>query len=73
MKNYALNNDIKSGLFNNNKLKIYKGSVSGFSIEVEDEEMNSVESYLYDNDSDRDVDIKELTSHIFSNFLKMNL
>jgi hypothetical protein len=70
MKNYALNNDIKSGVFNNGKLKIYRGIVGGFSIEVENEELNSIDSYMYEIEGDRDSDILELTSKMLVTFLK---
>jgi|LakMenE18May11ns_1017448.scaffolds.fasta_scaffold8495729_1 hypothetical protein len=62
MKNFALTNDWKSGVFNSGKLKIDRGTVGGCSIEVENEELSSIDSYLYDNEIDRDKDIMELTS-----------
>lgn len=60
MKNYALSKDLKSGVFKDSSLKITKGNVGDFSIEVENSELNSIDSYLYENESDRDVDFNEL-------------
>jgi hypothetical protein len=63
MKNYALSKDLKSGVFKDSSLKITKGNVGDFSIEVENPELNSVDSYLYKNENDRDSDYNELKKY----------
>ena len=60
MKNHTLTKDLKDGVFKDSSLRITKGNVGDFSIEVENPELNSVDSYLYKNESDRDVDFNEL-------------
>ena len=60
MKNYALTKDLKEGVFKNLFLKISIGSVGGYSIEVEDEELNSFASYTYKVEEERDLDFNTL-------------
>lgn len=58
-------NTILSELDNVNGIK--KGTVSGYSIEIEYKEPSAVNSFIYyDNKSARDKDLKELTSIIKS-------
>lgn len=63
MKNYALSKDLKGGVFNNRSLKISKGNVGDFSIEIFNEEFNSIDSYLYEKEIDRDSDYNELKNN----------
>ena len=63
MKNYALSKDLKSGVFKDSSLIITKGNIGDFSIEVENPEFNSVDSYLYENKSDRDSDYNKLKNN----------
>jgi hypothetical protein len=66
MKNYALAKDLKDGVFNDDSLIITKGNVGNFSIEVENSELNSIDSYLYEFKSDRDSDFVEMLNHKIS-------
>ena len=66
MKNHALAKDLKEGVFNDDSLMITKGNVGNFSIEVENSELNSFDSYLYEFESDRDSDFVEMLNHKIS-------
>ena len=63
MKNYALDKDLKDGVFNDNSLIITKGNVGQFSIEVENHELNSIDSYLYKFEVDRNSDFVEMLNN----------
>ena len=56
--NNSLNNEIKDILENN--LKVTKGEVGGFSIEVDELVESSYSSYIYKNEEDRDSDLKTI-------------
>jgi len=60
MINQALEKDIKDLVFEDKSLLIKKGTVGGFSIEVESETYISFDSYIYKNESDRDKDFEIL-------------
>jgi hypothetical protein len=64
--NIALKNDLKAFLKNPNKIaKVWKGEVSGFSIEVEETDPQSFSSYTYyEAESMRDADFEELQTLI---------
>ena len=64
--NIALKNDLKSILGNpDNVVKVFKGGVSGFSIEIEFKEPQTFSSYTYyELESLRDADWETLQSLI---------
>lgn len=64
MINLTLSKDVKEGVFKNSLLKLSKGSVGGFSIEVEEEELNAFTSYIYKEVTDRDQDYSRLIYEI---------
>ena len=64
MINLTLSKDVKEGVFKNSLLKVSKGKVGGFSIEVEEEELNAFTSYIYKKVTDRDRDYSRLMYEI---------
>lgn len=64
MINLTLKKDVKEGVFKNLLLKVNKGSVGGFSIEVEEDELNAFSSYIYKRITDRDRDYSVLMNEI---------
>ena len=64
MINLTLKKDVKEGVFKNSLLKISKGIVGGFSIEVEEEELSAITSYIYKKVTDRDLDYSRLMYEI---------
>ncbi len=67
--NIALKNDLKEILSNPSKIvSVSKGDVSGFSIEVEENDPQSFSSYTYHEDEKlRDADFDELQTLIKQN------
>jgi hypothetical protein len=64
MINLTLKKDVKEGVFENSLLKVSKGTVGGFSIEVEEDELNAFSSYIYKKVTDRDLDYSVLMNEI---------
>ncbi len=64
MKNLALKNSLKSILENHENHKVTKGTIGDCSIEIEQIEPPSFDSYLYSAESKRDSDFEELTKLI---------
>lgn len=64
MINLTLKKDVKEGVFENSLLKVSKGIVGGFSIEVEEDELNAFSSYIYKKVTDRDLDYSVLMNEI---------
>ena len=64
MINITLKKDFKEGVFENSLLRLSKGTVGGFAIEVEEDEINAFSSYLYKKVSDRDLDYSILMNEI---------
>jgi hypothetical protein len=64
MINLTLKKDVKEGVFENSLLKVSKGTVGGFSIEVEEDELNAFSSYIYKKVTDRDLDYSLLMNEI---------
>jgi len=56
--NNILNKEIKEIL--ENKYKVSKGGVGGFSIEVEELTRRCYNSYIYKTEQDRDSDLKSI-------------
>lgn len=67
--NIALKNDLKEILSNPSKIaSVEKGTVSGFSIEIEEKDPQSFSSYTYHEDEKlRDADFDELQTLIKQN------
>lgn len=67
--NIALKNDLKEILSNPSKIaSVEKGTVSGFSIEIEEKDPQSFSSYTYHEDENlRDADFDELQTLIKQN------
>jgi len=67
--NIALKNDLRNFLKNPNKIaKVWKGDVSGASIEIEETDPQSFSSYTYyENEKLRDEDFEELQTLIKEN------
>ena len=63
MKNSTLAKDVKDGIFENDSLIITKGNVGQLSIEVENHELNSIDSYLYKFEVDRNSDFVEMLNN----------
>jgi hypothetical protein len=66
MKNSTLDKDVKDRIFENDSLIITKGNVGQFSIEVENHELNSIDSYLYKFEVDRNSDFVEMLNYKIS-------
>ena len=64
MINLTLKKDVKEGVFENSLLKVNKGTVGGFSIEVEEDELNAFSSYIYKKVTDRVLDYSVLMNEI---------
>lgn len=64
MKNLALKNSLKSILENHENHKVTKGTIGDCSIEIEQFDPPSFDSYLYSDETKRDADFEELNSLI---------
>lgn len=69
MNNVQLNKDLKTILENTKNISsVEKGTLGGYSIEIEYIEPLAYETYVYyDNEKDRDLDFEELKKQISEN------